>query len=111
MISGDESSQNIGWRSLHILIKPIDPVVVYVGFPYGRVVGKVLRHGDGDEFHGNAVVFQRVVERVSVADRYVGVAGVVQDQRRRGDVAGVGDGRLFRVCFCVLFFPRRAPHL
>jgi hypothetical protein len=74
----------------------------------GRVVGKVRRHGNGDKFYDDTVVLQRVVEKVSVGDRYVWVAGVVQDQRGRGDIAGVGDGRLFCVGFRVFFFPRRA---
>src|SRR5580704_3691907 len=91
--------QNTVLGLLHILIDPIDPVVVYVGFPHGRIVGKVRRHRNGDEFYDDTVVLQRVVERVSAADRYVGVAGVVQDQRRRGDGAGIGDRRLFLPCF------------
>ena len=93
---------------LHILIEPIDPVVIYVGFPYGRVVGKVRRHGNGDKFYDDTVVLQRVIEGVSVGDRYVWVAGVVKDLRGRREVAGIGDGRLFCVVFRVLFFPRRA---
>ena len=65
-------------------------------------------HGNGNEFYDDTVVLQRVVEKVSIGDRYVRVAGIVQDQRGRGDVAGLGNGPLFCVGFRLFFFPRQA---
>src|ERR1700694_1023550 len=46
-----------------ILIHPLDPVAVDVHLANG-IAGKMSGHGDGDKFHGYAVLFQRVIKRV-----------------------------------------------
>src|SRR5580658_1310755 len=91
---------------LQVLIEPVEPNAVYVGHVHGSAVGKVCIHGNGDEFYGDTIVLESVVQRVSVGDWDAAIAGVVEDQRRRSDSARISDGRLFLVGFRVLFLPR-----
>jgi hypothetical protein len=49
------------------------------------IAGLVSNSGEGEEFHGDAVVFFRVVHRVRAGDWYAGVAGAVEEQGGCGD--------------------------
>ena len=97
-------------RLLQILVEPFEPDAVCVRIVDG-IAGVMSGYGKGDEFHGDAVILERVVKRVGTGDGHSGVAGVVENQRGRGDRARIGDGRLFRIRFRVLLFPRRAAEL
>ena len=79
-----------------------------VGKAHGIAGRIVFSHGNGDEFHSDTIVLERVVQSVSVGDWDAGVTCVVENQRGCSDGALVGDGRLFLVSFRVLFFPGRA---
>jgi len=49
----------------------------------------VCGRGNGNEFHGDAVVLEGVVHRVGIRDGIAGVAGVVEDQRGCGNGARI----------------------
>jgi len=75
------------------LVQPVEPDPVYVGFVQGSAIGEVCTHGNGDEFCGDAIVLQRMVQRASVGDWDASVAGVVQDQRGCSDGTRVNSER------------------
>src|SRR5208282_396416 len=92
-------------RLLQIFVEPFEPDAVFVRIVYG-IAGFVSSRGNGDEFHGDTVILERVVHRVGTGDGHNGVAGIMEDQCGCGDGARIGDGRLFFVRLRVLFFPR-----
>lgn len=51
-------------KLLQISVEPIEPDAVYIGQMHGSAFGVVSSHGKGDEFHGDAVILERVVHRV-----------------------------------------------
>jgi beta-glucosidase len=80
-------------KLFQILLKPRDPAPLHVALMHG-IGGVVAGDRIRDELRGDAVVDQRVVQLVGFRDGHAVVADVVQDQRRRLDLARVRDRRL-----------------
>ena len=60
-----------------MLVEPIGPAAVDVHLANG-IAGEMSADGIGEEFHFDAVVFERVKQRIRLRDRDARVAGVVQ---------------------------------
>ena len=91
------SSQNratiktIAEFGFQVLVEPFNPASLSIRLVHG-IARVVSSRGKGDEFHGDAVVLQRMVHLVGIGDWHARVAGVVEDQCGCGDCTRIGHG-------------------
>lgn len=89
---------------LQVFIQPGEPAFADITGADG-VAGEVAGDWVGDELDWHVVILESVIETVRLGDGHTGIAGVAEDQRRRGDAPGVGDRRLLCVEFRGIALP------